>query len=444
MKNLKLLRIGCKKLKLLYTWCKKLVTWVDGLLGKFLPIDDDSVRFNLLVLTVWCGVLVGKYTSIQFFHDYLNQNEYASKHLALIIYAIPTLALLWYFRTRDRIQQIEEIHEQINKTQTQIQQNAIISAIKHLNSGNIIRENVGVNVLIKSLDISLEFNTLIKCAITNVSNKFSRDRSCREGALSNEEIKKMPQSPGNEYPCRKKLTEDIDHCLLNHKEPESYKSNISHPYDVYTIIVRFLLLSIVGSALVLNFGMSRHAQFLFNFVTPDMEIAKHLINISIGFPMFAFLWLFRTFDARQQVNKMQEQAYLSQKNIWQDRFNSAIEELGSNDIIREEIGFQSLLMFPKEAMEFNELIAIAFESSIDEFQREISKKGVKYYKYEKAKNPDDNIELNPEDKEYIEILLNELDIEEKNIYDAREKIILRMHAWMQSYKESNNNNTTKS
>ncbi len=128
----------------------------------------------------------------------------------------------------------------------------------------------------------------------------------------------------------------------------------------------------------------------------------------------------------------------------QDRFNSDIEELGSNDITREDIGFQSLLMLPEETLEFNEFIAIAFESAIDEFQRVISKKGIKYYKYEKAKNPDDNIELNPNDRKHFEILVNKLDVEEINIYHIREQIILMMHAWVQYYKKSKNNNTVKS
>ena len=436
-----------KYLELLHVWCEKLVTWVDGLFGKYIPIDNQRFRFFLLCITVGCGVLVGKYTGIQFFHDYLNQSEYASKHLALIIYAIPTLALLWYFRTRDRIQQIEEIHEQINKTLDQIQQNEIISAIKHLNSDNIIRETIGAIVLMESINRSPKFKHLTRYALSNASNKFIRDRSRREGALSYlsyEEIKKMRQSPGNEYPCREKLIKDIKFLPLNHKEPESYKNNNSRLYRVCTIIFRLLLLVIVGCAGGLLLGVVLNVQFLFNFFTQDIEIAKHLINIIIGAPMFAILWHFRTSDARQQVNKMQEQASLSQKNIWQDRFNSAIEELGSDDITREEIGVQSLIMLPHETMEFDELITIAFESTLDEFQREISKKGVKYYKYEKAKNPDGNIELNPEDKEHIDLLLNKLGIEGKKIYDVREHIILMMQIWVQSYKESNNNNTTKS
>ena len=433
-----------EKLELLQTWCEKLVTWVDGLFGKYIPIDNQWFRFFLLCITVGCGVLVGKYTGIQFFHDYLNQSEYASKHLALIIYAIPTLALLWYFRTRDRIQQIEEIHEQINKTLAQIQQNETISAIKHLNSGNIIREKVGAKVLMTSLYRSPKLDNLIIYALVNASNKFSRDRSRREVGLSNEEVEKMRQSSGNEYPCREKLIAYTCFPPFNCEETESYKSNNFRLYRVYTIIFRFLLLVIVGCAGGLLLGVVLNVQFLFNFFTQDIEIAKHLINIIIGAPMFAILWHFRTFDARQQVNKMQEQASLSQKNIWHDRFNIAIEELGSNDITREEIGVQSLLMLPEETMEFNEFIAITFESAIDEFQRDASQKEVKYEKYEKVKNSDGNIELNPQNIKHPLFRASNLNIERFTIYNAREQIILMMHAWVQYYKKSKNNNTTKS
>ncbi len=151
---------------------------------------------------------------------------------------------------------------------------------------------------------------------------------------------------------------------------DSTLSKISDFYDTYIDkkFVRFLLL-IGAGGFGLFFGKLVDVQFFRDYLELHETVAEYLATAVVGVPVFIFLWYFRTRDVRQQIEKTQEQVDKFQKQINQNHFNHAIGNLISGSLTQEEIGVKSLIKLSEITTEFNELIIIAFESSISEFQR---------------------------------------------------------------------------
>ncbi len=144
-------------------------------------------------------------------------------------------------------------------------------------------------------------------------------------------------------------------------------------YDKYidNKFVRFLLL-IGAGGFGLLFGKFADVQFFYGCLGLHETVAEYLATAVVGVFVFILLWYFRTRDVRQQIEKTQAQIDKFQIQIQQNYFNNAIENLTSDSILKEEIGIKSLIKFSETTPEFSELIKIAFESSINEFQRSIN------------------------------------------------------------------------
>ncbi len=205
------------------------------------------------------------------------------------------------------------------------------------------------------------------------------------------------------------------------------------------IYFRLICLCMVGYYGGIHLGKFANTQFFLERVTKDVGVAEYLATVVVGIPVFILLWYFRTRDVRQQIEKTQAQ-------LWQNHFNNAFENLISDSITQKEIGVKSLINLSKASLEFNELITIAFESTINEFQHNISKEGGIYYIYKKKKreyivevrveNTDSStqfssphIEISEEEKFY----LNNPSKESKFEYLPRKNIILLMQTWLSGY-----------
>ncbi len=72
--------------------------------------DNIGIRIDLLIGMVILGLLLGSFLDAPFFSDYLKQNKEVAKHLATAVIGIPAFIFLWYFRTHDVRQQIQQNH----------------------------------------------------------------------------------------------------------------------------------------------------------------------------------------------------------------------------------------------------------------------------------------------------------------------------------------------
>ncbi len=139
--------------------------------------------------------------------------------------------------------------------------------------------------------------------------------------------------------------------------------DINSVYDVRDNIgLRLICVCAVGYYGGISLGQFATVNFFLERVTQDMGVAEYLATVVVGIPVFILLWYFRTRDVRQQIEKTQAQ-------LWQNHFNNAIENLTSDSIVKEDIGIKSLIKLSETTTEFNELIIIAFESTLNKYRR---------------------------------------------------------------------------
>ncbi len=139
--------------------------------------------------------------------------------------------------------------------------------------------------------------------------------------------------------------------------------DVNSVYDVRDNIgLRLICVCAVGYYGGISLGQFATVNFFLERVTQDMGVAEYLATVVVGIPVFILLWYFRTRDVRQQIEKTQAQ-------LWQNHFNNAIENLTSDSFLKEEIGIKSLIKLSETTTEFNELIIIAFESSLNKYHR---------------------------------------------------------------------------
>ncbi len=196
---------------LLRTW-KKLVLL-------FNMIDNKFVRLMLLLLAGGFGLMLGKYADVQFFSCYLGEgNMKVAEYLATVVVGVPIFIFLWYYRTRDVRQQIEKVQEQIQKSQKQIDQNHFNNAIGNLTSDMLIKEEIGVQSLIKLSEVTPEFNELIIIAFRSTIDGFKSYIIGHESAVRTQGIwdshennsnKESPYGDKNKYASRTKLIDDM-------------------------------------------------------------------------------------------------------------------------------------------------------------------------------------------------------------------------------------------
>ena len=139
--------------------------------------------------------------------------------------------------------------------------------------------------------------------------------------------------------------------------------DINSVYDVRDNIgLRLICVCAVGYYGGISLGQFATVNFFLERVTQDMGVAEYLATVVVGIPVFILLWYFRTRDVRQQIEKTQAQ-------LWQNHFNNAIENLTSDSFLKEDIGIKSLIKLSETTTEFNELIIIAFESTLNKYRR---------------------------------------------------------------------------
>ncbi len=279
--------------------------------------DKDITRFWLLIGASVVGLGIGAFVDSQTF-CYLGQDEIVAEYLAIAVIGIPVFTLLWYFRTRD--------------VRQQIQQNHFNNAIKNLAIEGFTRENFGVRSLINLSQITPEFNKLIAIVFdSRIKELESIDPGCFKGLY------------------RKGLIIEMKNWLTCHKNNKKM-SDLSNCVDKTITRLRWL---IVAGIIGLVLGAWADIEFFGNLVSLE-TVAKYLATAVVGLPIFMLLWYFRTRDVRQQIQ--------------QNHFNNAIENLVIERFTKENFGVKSLIKLSTITPYFNKLITIAFESKKEELK----------------------------------------------------------------------------
>ena len=187
-------------------------------------IDNKFCRLLLLIGAGGFGLLFGKLADVQFFRDYLGLHETVAEYLATAVVGIFVFILLWYFRTRDVRQQIEKTQEQIDKFQIQICQNKFNDATRNLTTdSNRLKEEIGVESLIKLSTVTSEFNNLIIIAFENKIKELDKILCHYEAGKYRKPLKQDQRKLSNindtDYVYRKKLIDDMEGWLSDHKKP---------------------------------------------------------------------------------------------------------------------------------------------------------------------------------------------------------------------------------
>ncbi len=187
-------------------------------------IDNKFCRLLLLIGAGGFGLLFGKLADVQFFRDYLELHETVAEYLATAVVGIFVFILLWYFRTRDVRQQIEKTQEQIDKFQIQICQNKFNDATRNLTTdSNRLKEEIGVESLIKLSTVTSEFNNLIIIAFENKIKELDKILCHYEAGKYRKPLKQDQRKLSNindtDYVYRKKLIDDMEGWLSDHKKP---------------------------------------------------------------------------------------------------------------------------------------------------------------------------------------------------------------------------------
>lgn len=94
--------------------------------------------------------------------------------------------------------------------------------------------------------------------------------------------------------------------------------------------------------------------YIFSCIPVDNETPLgYLLRTTGAVPLLFCLWVFRTYDTRQQIAKTDAQ-------IMQSQFADSRNNLASNDPLKVEIGVASLIEISETTIEFNKQIKLSF------------------------------------------------------------------------------------
>ncbi len=153
--------------------------------------DKTIDRIGLLIIASILGLLLGAFSTPQFFYCCWEQNKTVAKYLDTAVVGIPIFMLLWYFRAHD--------------VRQQIQQNHFNNAIENLVTKNFTTVIFGVRSLIKLSETTPYFNKLITRAFENKIEELNSEikiielkSTCSwdfQGSYRRELIKEMEEWP---------------------------------------------------------------------------------------------------------------------------------------------------------------------------------------------------------------------------------------------------------
>ena len=127
--------------------------------------DNSWIRFALLIVCGAIGIALYRYL-----WDPLScllkingpKENYIYIHSILL--GLPVFFCLWWFRTRDVRQQIHDAGQQIDKTETQIQQNSLFNGIANLSDKDPLKIDMGVAQLLELSKLNPAHDKTIRLA----------------------------------------------------------------------------------------------------------------------------------------------------------------------------------------------------------------------------------------------------------------------------------------
>ena len=176
--------------------------------------ESDSIWDKLRVRFLWlilCG-LIGIFLSIDYWglvSFLLERVKNDIPYIRNIVLGLPVFLSLWWFRTRD-------VRQQINKTETQIQQNSLFNGVANLSDKDPLKIDIGVAQLVALSKLNPDHDKTIRLAFI---------RRLKKCPLTKEEIQKNKLNRKGEklgyaqhileWITDKKIEADLTNCKLD-------------------------------------------------------------------------------------------------------------------------------------------------------------------------------------------------------------------------------------
>jgi hypothetical protein len=159
-------------------------------------------RFLYLILSVIVGILFAKFLYQPLYEFIINDCETSSVNSLLIaLIALPTTAILWFFRTHD--------------TRENIHQNDLFDALKMLTDDMVVRREIATKRLIDLAEKVPEYKEEIKLAFIKVLKSFPRQKD-------DDKTKSYHGYMLDYFKEECKLTDDNICTLLNINDPQRF------------------------------------------------------------------------------------------------------------------------------------------------------------------------------------------------------------------------------
>ena len=161
----------------------------------------------------------------------------------------------------------------------------------------------------------------------------------------------------------------------------------------FFVLVLGALLGIALFLFVKEYDLLSKVFFYSEETTENIEKKRFITNllpVILGLPIILFLWVFRTHDTKEQLDK-------AQTNIEQQDFHDALRMLADDKLISQEIAVLRLIDISKKNKIYNDTIKFAFikrmkapyeTEEVKEVEREIEK-----YKKDKFIKAEHNLQI---------------------------------------------------
>ena len=124
----------------------------------------------------------------------------------------------------------------------------------------------------------------------------------------------------------------------------------------FFVLVLGALLGIALFLVVQEYDLLSKIFFYSQEITGYIEMGRFITNLApviLGLPIILFLWVFRTHDTKEQLDK-------AQTNIEQQDFHDALRMLADDKIISQEIAVLRLIDISKKNKIYDDTIKLAF------------------------------------------------------------------------------------
>ena len=167
--------------------------------------------------------------------------------------------------------------------------------------------------------------------------------------------------------------------------------------------------AVLGIALFLfvkEYDLLSKVFFYSEETTENIEKKRFITNllpVILGLPIILFLWVFRTHDTKEQLDK-------AQTNIEQQDFHDALRMLADDKLISQEIAVLRLIDISKKNKIYDDTIKICFYQKNESFMKQKQKNEASKKENKKTAKKSQNIAKIPKVK-FISLSLANKDLE---------------------------------